>query len=241
MPRRARGMPAFAQVESGLPSFCSASSSSTEGISPVSARWARRFGRSVWWFTRCSLLSDGAAHPLWCRYIIREKEYFHKRIKDWTNRRTEITPGLLLSLANNRVCERRGRIEGFRGFRSRSYVALIVFASGRADRARGYRVRKEGEWNEKTDEGRGGLRGRRLSGAFDSPVRLRVGRKQPASEAEPQAAAQPVATEQTVTDDAGRTVRCSLPSSSRRCYYTSPAGQIFCFTLAPGVVSPHYD
>ncbi|RNM32303.1 ABC transporter substrate-binding protein, partial [Slackia isoflavoniconvertens] len=59
------------------------------------------------------------------------------------------------------------------------------------------------------------------------------GESEPASEAEPQAAAQPVATEQTVTDDAGRTVTLPAAEQLEKIYYTSPAGQIFCFTLAP--------
>lgn len=41
------------------------------------------------------------------------------------------------------------------------------------------------------------------------------------------------AVEQTVTDDAGRTVTLPAADLLERIYYTSPAGQIFCFTLAP--------
>lgn len=41
------------------------------------------------------------------------------------------------------------------------------------------------------------------------------------------------AVEQTVTDDAGRTVTLPAADLLEKIYYTSPAGQIFCFTLAP--------
>lgn len=59
------------------------------------------------------------------------------------------------------------------------------------------------------------------------------GEDQAAPEAEPQAAEQSAATEQTVTDDAGRTVTLPAAEQLEKIYYTSPAGQIFCFTLAP--------
>ncbi|MDO4443246.1 MAG: ABC transporter substrate-binding protein [Slackia sp.] len=56
--------------------------------------------------------------------------------------------------------------------------------------------------------------------------------QEPADQQEPeQQAAQ--ATEQTVTDDAGRTVTLPAADALEKIYYTSPAGQIFCFTLAP--------
>lgn len=41
------------------------------------------------------------------------------------------------------------------------------------------------------------------------------------------------AVEQTVTDDVGRTVTLPAADLLEKIYYTSPAGQIFCFTLAP--------
>lgn len=59
--------------------------------------------------------------------------------------------------------------------------------------------------------------------------------QQPADQGEQPAASaeQEQAVDQAITDDAGREVTLPAAEKLEKIYYTSPAGQIFCFTLAP--------